>query len=75
MEMSGVAGAVPKLEEEQPAAEAERRRPVLHVAGLMTLSLVAFLVLSRDSAWDIATAKFIAMNNGGEVTHFHAMHE
>ncbi|KAF8713934.1 hypothetical protein HU200_027916 [Digitaria exilis] len=85
-EISGVAGAAPNLEEEPPASTSterrppvremqSQRRPVLLIAGLMVLPLLAFFVRGRKSAWDIAAAKFIAMNNGGFMNAAHGHDE
>ena len=74
---SGAAGAVPKLEhppaEPRPPAREARRSRVLLAAGLVALPLLPFFVLGRESAsavWDIASAKLVAVNNGGG-TYFH----
>ncbi|XP_008651971.1 probable fucosyltransferase 8 [Zea mays] len=81
MEMASAAGGVPKKLDDDPAAHAAEPWPpaareeknklwrrVLLVGSLVTLPLVAFFVLGRESAstaWlQMAIAKLTAMNNG-----------
>ena len=61
----GASARMPELVAEAWTTPARRRR-VLLVVSLM--ALLAFFVLGRESAsavWEIATAKLVAMNNGG----------
>lgn len=80
MEMASAAGGVPKKLDDDPAAHAAEPWPpaareeknklwrrVLLVGSLVTLPLVAFFVLGRESAstaWLQMAIELTAMNNG-----------
>ena len=69
MEITTTSGGANSRRMPELAAEAwtpARHRRVLLVVGLM--ALLAFFVLGRESAsavWEIASAKLVAINNGG----------